>query len=234
MTEFRTTPLLVIFFFQAEDGIRDVAVTGVQTCALPICHGRGRRRRDHHRALRRGRHRGGGSGRRPRARRAGGGGSRGGGPRGARADRPDRDGPRHGDRTGDRVTAAGDVLLLVVRLSDSFSDFWSVLARDVGVPLLEWAPAPGELPPSGAGVVLVAAGGHEAEIATLLSQLSAPADIPIIAVGSAASHRLAAQVVAAGAAGHSSPPRDPRHPPDHPAPAGPAPPAPPGPAALPA
>src|SRR5687768_17661014 len=28
--------LLVVFFFQAEDGIRDVAVTGVQTCALPI------------------------------------------------------------------------------------------------------------------------------------------------------------------------------------------------------
>src|SRR2546429_5223262 len=26
-----------VFFFQAEDGIRDVAVTGVQTCALPIC-----------------------------------------------------------------------------------------------------------------------------------------------------------------------------------------------------
>src|SRR5256884_3957765 len=26
----------ICFFFQAEDGIRDVAVTGVQTCALPI------------------------------------------------------------------------------------------------------------------------------------------------------------------------------------------------------
>src|SRR5256884_4615485 len=26
----------MLFFFQAEDGIRDVAVTGVQTCALPI------------------------------------------------------------------------------------------------------------------------------------------------------------------------------------------------------
>src|SRR5207237_6363185 len=25
------------FFFQAEDGIRDSSVTGVQTCALPIC-----------------------------------------------------------------------------------------------------------------------------------------------------------------------------------------------------
>src|SRR2546429_2650152 len=28
--------LQFFFFFQAEDGIRDVAVTGVQTCALPI------------------------------------------------------------------------------------------------------------------------------------------------------------------------------------------------------
>src|SRR5256885_7092077 len=27
---------LVVFFFQAEDGIRDYKVTGVQTCALPI------------------------------------------------------------------------------------------------------------------------------------------------------------------------------------------------------
>src|SRR2546426_5948177 len=28
--------LLFFFFFQAEDGIRDYKVTGVQTCALPI------------------------------------------------------------------------------------------------------------------------------------------------------------------------------------------------------
>src|SRR5256885_7360872 len=27
----------LFFFFQAEDGIRDYKVTGVQTCALPIC-----------------------------------------------------------------------------------------------------------------------------------------------------------------------------------------------------
>src|SRR3712207_8974259 len=26
----------MLFFFQAEDGIRDIGVTGVQTCALPI------------------------------------------------------------------------------------------------------------------------------------------------------------------------------------------------------
>src|SRR5439155_13376311 len=29
--------LFFFFFFQAEDGIRDGHVTGVQTCALPIC-----------------------------------------------------------------------------------------------------------------------------------------------------------------------------------------------------
>src|SRR5688572_32637198 len=34
LTEFRDVN---VFFFQAEDGIRDLTVTGVQTCALPIC-----------------------------------------------------------------------------------------------------------------------------------------------------------------------------------------------------
>src|SRR2546421_1111853 len=29
-------PIVSFFFFQAEDGIRDLIVTGVQTCALPI------------------------------------------------------------------------------------------------------------------------------------------------------------------------------------------------------
>src|SRR5258707_1481591 len=29
--------MFCVFFFQAEDGIRDIGVTGVQTCALPIC-----------------------------------------------------------------------------------------------------------------------------------------------------------------------------------------------------
>src|SRR5215475_4728025 len=38
------TVLCGFFFFEAEDGIRDFHVTGVQTCALPISL-RGRRRR---------------------------------------------------------------------------------------------------------------------------------------------------------------------------------------------
>src|SRR5688572_31098518 len=35
---------LFFFFFQAEDGIRDLTVTGVQTCALPISHAASRHR----------------------------------------------------------------------------------------------------------------------------------------------------------------------------------------------
>src|SRR3712207_7416636 len=33
---------MFFFFFQAEDGIRDIGVTGVQTCALPISEGTNR------------------------------------------------------------------------------------------------------------------------------------------------------------------------------------------------
>src|SRR5437764_13407243 len=35
---------MCVFFFQAEGGIRDTSVTGVQTCALPIYTGGGIRR----------------------------------------------------------------------------------------------------------------------------------------------------------------------------------------------
>src|SRR5687768_17670764 len=39
LSQYHIFVLFCFFFFQAEDGIRDVAVTGVQTCALPICVG---------------------------------------------------------------------------------------------------------------------------------------------------------------------------------------------------
>src|SRR5688572_31749841 len=41
----RVGDLCFFFFFQAEDGIRDLTVTGVQTCALPICPRVGRSQR---------------------------------------------------------------------------------------------------------------------------------------------------------------------------------------------
>jgi two-component system response regulator HydG len=108
------------------------------------------------------------------------------------------------------VTTAPEVTLLVLRLSDSFSDFWSALARDVGAALTEWTPAAGELPVTDPAVVLIAAGGHETQIAALLTQLPPPLarSVPVIAVGAATSHRLAAQVVRAGAADYFSLPDD--------------------------
>jgi len=106
------------------------------------------------------------------------------------------------------VTAPADVALLVVRLSDSFSDFWPLLARDIGVPLAEWTPTPDELPPPGAVVILVAAGGHETEIGALLERLPAPGGIPVIAVGASVSHRVAALAVAAGASDYFALPDD--------------------------
>src|SRR5256886_3705486 len=42
---FSSVSAYLFFFFQAEDGIRDLTVTGVQTCALPICRSAGCRRR---------------------------------------------------------------------------------------------------------------------------------------------------------------------------------------------
>src|SRR6266498_2730862 len=41
MLYFYSLTFFVCFFFQAEDGIRDADVTGVQTCALPISAGHG-------------------------------------------------------------------------------------------------------------------------------------------------------------------------------------------------
>src|SRR5207245_8127550 len=38
LTSLHVCVLFCYFFFQAEDGIRDATVTGVQTCALPISH----------------------------------------------------------------------------------------------------------------------------------------------------------------------------------------------------
>src|SRR2546425_10679426 len=113
-----------------------------------------------------------------------------------------------GPGAGAEVTAPADVRLLVVRLSDSFGDFWPLLARDIGVPLAGWAPTPEERPPPGAAVILVAAGGHETEIGALLERLPAPGGIPVIVVGASVSHRVAAQAVAAGASDYFALPDD--------------------------
>ena len=106
------------------------------------------------------------------------------------------------------MRAPGDITLLVVRLSDSFGELWPGLARELGATLVEWTPTLGELPAPDAAAVLVAAGGQETELVTLLPQLTGARGIPIITVGAVASHRLAVHLLAAGAADYYALPDD--------------------------
>ncbi len=101
-----------------------------------------------------------------------------------------------------------ETVVLVVRLTDSFSEFWPLLADELKVPLLEWRPADGEPPPPGAALVVLAAGGVEPDLPGFIPTLVAPSAVPIIAVGAATGHRLAAQAVAAGAADYLALPDD--------------------------
>ena len=105
-----------------------------------------------------------------------------------------------------------DVSLLVVRLSDSFAEFWPLVAGEVGAHLVE-RPAtatdspPPSLPPATAAIV-VAAGGCEAQLAEVLRHFPASPGVPILAVGASTTHRHAARAVAAGAADYFALPDD--------------------------
>jgi two-component system, NtrC family, response regulator HydG len=101
-----------------------------------------------------------------------------------------------------------ETFLLVVRVSDSFSEFWPLLAREHGMALIEWSPESDDPVPSGAAILIVAAGGREEELVPALARLGTPGDGPVIAVGAIPSHRLAARAVASGAADYFALPED--------------------------
>lgn len=98
--------------------------------------------------------------------------------------------------------------LLVVHLSDSFSDYWGPLAGALGVELRRSTPSETSAASAGTAAVLVAAGGMEADLPRALPALAVPPDIPVFAVGASLSHRLAARAVAAGAADYFALPGD--------------------------
>ena len=102
----------------------------------------------------------------------------------------------------------GDSFVLVVALSDSFAEFWTQLGQEYGVAVVRWTPASGEAAPAGPVLAIVAAGGYEAELPTALPTLAAQTGVSLIAVGAAASHRVAARAVAAGAADYFALPED--------------------------
>jgi DNA-binding NtrC family response regulator len=105
------------------------------------------------------------------------------------------------------TTAAHDSPLVVLRLSDSFNEYWAILAHELDVPLIVADATTDALPPPGFAAV-VAAGGAEAEVAPLLARLGSTGPKPLVVAGAATSHRIAAQVVAAGAADYYALPED--------------------------
>ena len=101
-----------------------------------------------------------------------------------------------------------DVCLLLLQMGDSFADFWPLLVAELDGALREWHPSEGEIAPPEGAAVLVSAGGHEVELPALLATLALPAGVPILAVGAATGHRIASQIVAAGAADYFALPED--------------------------
>jgi DNA-binding NtrC family response regulator len=102
-----------------------------------------------------------------------------------------------------------DSLLVVLQLSDSFNEYWPLLARELGVPLVVRDPASdAEALPTHALAVVVAAGGAEAEVGPLLGRIGLPASLPLVVAGASTSHRIAARTVAAGAEDYFALPED--------------------------
>jgi len=97
--------------------------------------------------------------------------------------------------------------LAVVALSDSFADLWPLLAQELGVSLVslrsDEALLPGDLV-----AVVIAAGGAEGHVGDLIERLGTPGDIPLLVAGASISHRVAAQVLVAGAADYFALPDD--------------------------
>lgn len=98
--------------------------------------------------------------------------------------------------------------LLVIDLSDSFSDYWGPLALGLGIELRRTPPAESPTAGIGATAVVLAAGGVEADLPQTIPALSIPNGTPLFAVGAALSHRVAARAVAAGAADYFALPGD--------------------------
>ena len=96
--------------------------------------------------------------------------------------------------------------LAVVALSDSFEELWPLLADELGVAIV--GRRADETLPADPIAVIVAAGGAEAEVGALLERLGPRGDAPLLVAGASLSHRVAAQVVAAGASDYFALPDD--------------------------
>jgi two-component system, NtrC family, response regulator HydG len=105
------------------------------------------------------------------------------------------------------VPKTESVWIALVRLSDSFRSAVTELAAELGADVLEWTAVAGETPPPGAAVVLLLAGGEEGSALDLVAEIAESVP-PILVVGAAPDHRLAATALQRGAADYFALPED--------------------------
>jgi len=98
--------------------------------------------------------------------------------------------------------------VVVLRLSESFAEFWPLLAAEVGARLVDRAAEPAEPATGETAAIVIAAGGCEHDLAGFLRRFAAPPGVPVLAVGASTGHRHAAHAVAAGAADYFALPED--------------------------
>ncbi|HKE90965.1 MAG TPA: sigma-54 dependent transcriptional regulator [Gemmatimonadales bacterium] len=103
--------------------------------------------------------------------------------------------------------APGLGTLVVLALSNSFGELWPLLADELGVALVTRGANEPALPADPIAIV-VAAGGVEAEAGALIERLGPRRDTPLLVAGASLSHRVAAQVLAAGASDYFALPDD--------------------------
>ena len=106
-----------------------------------------------------------------------------------------------------RAVRANEWCLAVVPLSESFRTTLADLAAQLGADAVEWAPAADRPVPSGAGIILIAAGGVEGSALDLLAELP-PSSTPRYVIGSSSEHRVAAACVQRGARDYFALPND--------------------------
>jgi len=101
-----------------------------------------------------------------------------------------------------------EVTIIVVRLSDAFTEVWTELAGELRVDLR--VPASDDVFTVGPEVaaVIVAAGGAEREALEWAESHAQDAGVPLMAVGADTGHRIAAQLVGAGASDYFALPQD--------------------------
>lgn len=99
-------------------------------------------------------------------------------------------------------------VVLVAQFSESFEDVWQQLATDLSVDVQYVAGTDLRTVPPGLAALVLAAGGAEYEALEWLEHCTAPAGIPVLAVGADPNRRTAAQIVSRGATDYFVLPED--------------------------